>query len=172
MAGVCDEQRECPKCGKNSGVYILHTRSNEEVFSCLQCNWGYEIKGRLFAQDTLHQLSKLVCGKPLSEAGPQIERILAVLLSECKAHGRDQGPNEVMKLEDLLKRSASHWQDSDWAHIRDLSKCVSLYELENGQIALDYIEHPPEIVQVPFSALQPMAELPDLQLELKHGEIT
>ncbi len=204
MSTVQNHEVKCPKCGNNSGVNELDCRSQEDWFRCLQCNWGYQQIARRFAQDTLHQLRKLMCDnlaaetgpadlftshlshgkervsklrklvrdKPWSEAGPQIERILAVLLSESKAHGYDQGANEVRKfedievrkLEDMLKRSISQWQDSDWSYIRKLSKRWALQELENGEPAFDYIEGPPEIVQVPFSALRPMTELPGLKL--------
>ncbi len=157
--GSVQGKRKCPKCGNNNGVYIDHYKTGEYCFLCPQCNWGYEIIARRFAQDTLGQLEKLVRGKPLSEDGPQIERILAVLLSECKAHGYDQGANEIRKLEDMLKRSISQWQDSDWSYIRELCKYGALDELENGKTAFDYIESPPKIRFVPQSALRPISEL-------------
>ena len=161
-----------------------------EYFLCPHCNWGFEVKARWFAQDTLHQLRKLMCDnlaaetgpadlfrshlshrkervsklrklvrdKPWSEAGPQIERILAVLLSESKAHGYDQGANEVRKfedievrkLEDMIKRSTSQWQDSDWSYIRRLSKRWELQALEDGKPAFDYIEEPPKLYFIPY----------------------
>jgi len=201
--GSVQGERQCPKCGNNSAVYINYYKTYEYCFLCPQCNWGYEIRARWFAQDTLHQLRKLmrddlaaeaedvdlyrshlshgkervskvrksVQDKPWSEAGPQIERILAVLLSESKAHGYD--PDEVRKfedikvrkLEDMLKRSISQWQDSDWSYIRELSERWALQELENGELAFDYIEEPPKLMEVPYSALRPISEL-----RIKDGE--
>ena len=200
--GSLHGERKCPKCGNNNGVYINYYKTYEYCFLCPQCNWGYEIKARWFAQDTLHQLRKLMCDnlaaetgpgdlynsfyakervskfrklvrdKPWSEAGPQIERILAVLLSESKAHGYDQGANEVKfkdievrKLEDMLKRSISQWQDSDWSYIRELSERWALQELENGELAFDYIEEPPKLYFIPQSELRPISEL-----RIKEGE--
>lgn len=168
MSTFQDQELECPKCGNNSGVYELDCFIQEEWFRCLHCNWGYQTIARRFAQDTLHQLKKLVRDKPWSEVELQIERILAVLLSECKAHGRDQGDDAVIKLEDVLKRSISQWQDSDWSVIRELSECRAMFELENGKVAFDYIESPPEIVRVPQSAIRPITELPGLRLVKSH----
>jgi len=195
--GSVQGERKCPKCGNNNGVYIDYYKTYESCFLCPQCNWGYEIRARWFAQDTLHQLRKLMCDnlaaetgpgdlyksfyakervskfrklvrdKPWSEAGAQIERILAVLLSESKAHGYDQGANEVRKfedievrkLEDMIKRSTSQWQDSDWSYIRRLSERWELQAFEDGKPAFDYIESPPKIMAVPQSKLRPMSEL-------------
>ena len=171
--GSVQGERKCPKCGNNNGVYIDHYKTGEYCFLCPQCNWGYEIKARWFAQDTLHQLRKLVQDKPWSDAGPQIERILAVLLSESKAHGYDQGANagrefediDVKKLDDMLKRSISQWQDSDWSFIRGISERWALQELENGELAFDYIEEPPKLYFIPQSELRPISEL-----RIKDGE--
>ncbi len=123
-------------------------------------------------EERVSKLRKLVRDKPWSEAGPQIERILAVLLSESKAHGYDQGANErefedieVRKLEDMLKRSISQWQDSDWSYIRELSERWELQELENGELAFDYIEEPPKLYFIPQSELRPISEL-----RIKDGE--